>query len=252
MIAIVLLCYFASFCFSYSFKQDQILLLSRKLLTSSPRLPPSSTSIFMANVENFGLLTSILRRVDPAQAKGECFFFFFGGSGALGIGFAQLPKLIKDWNRIRKLNGPTVGGAPLVLGPIATLGYPEMLRVGDVQKIIDDMPEIETIVQNGPKNNYVAQLGYIEREGFIKCFSNDTNPLALQAVYDALSEGGGDLASPVQFKRILDEWTYTGIEGFKKSLTLGQARKYSAIGVFFFLIALVIDLIFESGINAFL
>lgn len=43
-----------------------------------------------------------------------------------------------------------------------------------------------------------------------------------------------------------------GLEAFKSAMLLANARKYSAYAVFFFLIALVFDLIIESGANAFL
>jgi hypothetical protein len=42
------------------------------------------------------LLLSLLRKVNPTEAAGEFYFFFFGGSGALGIGFVQLPKLFDE------------------------------------------------------------------------------------------------------------------------------------------------------------
>jgi hypothetical protein len=64
--------------------------------------------------------------------------------------------------------------------------------------------------------------------------------------------GGGDLAAPTDAAVMITKWKKEGTDGFKGSLTRGQFRKYSAYGVFVFLILLVIDLIVESGSNAWL
>jgi hypothetical protein len=119
------------------------------------------------------LLLNFLQRVDPDQAKGEFFFFFFGGSGALGIGAAQVPKIAAELDFINKLGGSpiTKGGDDLDCNFIATLGYPEPLKIADVQKIIDDAPFVEKILAAGKKKSYMAQIGYLERQGFNDCFT---------------------------------------------------------------------------------
>ena len=152
------------------------------------------------------LLLNFLQRVDPEQAKGEFFFFFFGGSGALGIGAAQVPKIAAELDgmsslyachilhqkilffwcvklsflwflilEIKKLGGSpiTEGGEDLDCNFIATIGYPEPLKVQDVQKIIDNAPYVEKILAAGNKKSYMAQIGYLERQGFNDCFVGD-------------------------------------------------------------------------------
>lgn len=78
-------------------------------------------------------------------------------------------------------------------------------------------------------------------------------PLYL-AVFDALSEGGGDLAAPGKATELITSWKdpENGLQKFKTDLLVANAKKWSAFGVFFFLIVLVLDLIVESGTNAFL
>ena len=50
------------------------------------------------------------------------------------------------------------------------LGYPEPLKTKDIQKIIDDAPYVEKILAAGNKKSYMAQIGYLERQGFNDCF----------------------------------------------------------------------------------
>jgi hypothetical protein len=64
--------------------------------------------------------------------------------------------------------------------------------------------------------------------------------------------GGGDLATPTDAAVMITKWKKEGTDGFVGSLTRGNFRKYSAYGVFVFLILLVLDLIIESGSNAFI
>lgn len=200
------------------------------------------------------LLLSLLQKVDAGQAKGEFFFFFFGGSGALGIGLAQLPGLIQESNFVKSLAGSsTKGGKDLSIFPLATLGYPEALKEDDVQDIINSMPSVEQIYAKGPKKSYMAQRGYLERQGFFDALPK-SNSLALYAAYDALAKGGGELAAPQEARDMIARWKdpQGGLDAFKTDLLLATFRKYSAYTVFFFLIALVFDLIVESGMNAFL
>ena len=51
---------------------------------------------------------------------------------------------------------------------------------------------------------------------------------------------------------MITKWKKEGTEAFKYSLFRGNFRKYSAYSVFVFLILLVLDLIIESGTNAFI
>ena len=74
--------------------------------------------------------------------------------------------------------------------PLATIGLPEPLRIEDVKQVIKTMPSLTEILKKGPKKSYMAQLGYVEREGFNAALP-DGNPLVLYAAFDALARGGG-------------------------------------------------------------
>lgn len=78
------------------------------------------------------------------------------------------------------------------------------------------------------------------------------NPLAVSAVYDAVAGGAGDLLAPEQVSAGIAVLKTNGVDGFQSLLSVATAKKLSAYGVFAFLIALVLDLIVESGTNAWL
>jgi hypothetical protein len=164
-----------------------------------------------------------------------------------------VPKLLAKYKEVQALaGGPSAGGEDFQVNPLGTLGFPEALKAADVQYIIDNMPSVENISDMGVKTSYMSQLGYLEREAFYKALP-EGNPLALFAAFDALGEGGGDLAAPQRVEAIAEGWKGEGGQvQFAADLASANVRKYSAYAVFFFLIALVIDLIVESGANAFL
>ncbi len=137
--------------------------------------------------------------------------------------------------------------------PIATIGYPEPLRVSDVQKIISNIPAVEKILAKGEKKTYLAQMGYVERKAFEDCLPG-CNPLAIYAVFEAISGGGGaGVASPIDVVQKVKLWRESdGIGNFKNELLKSSIKKNLAFIVFAFLISVVLDLIIESGVNAFL
>ena len=59
--------------------------------------PLSLHAVDPSVMEGASMLVSILKRVPDSEAKGAFFFFFFAGSGALGIGGAQIPKLLAEY-----------------------------------------------------------------------------------------------------------------------------------------------------------
>jgi hypothetical protein len=67
----------------------------------------------------------------------------------------------------------TEGGEDLDCNFIATIGYPEPLKTKDVQKIIDNAPFVEKMLAAGNKKSYMAQMGYLERQGFNDCFTGN-------------------------------------------------------------------------------
>ena len=162
---------------------------------------------------------------------------------------AQIPKLIAAQKVLSdKKGGKSLGGENLNISPLATLGYPEPLKIADVEAVIKKL-DINQILKNGPKKSYMAQLGYMEREA-LEITYKDCNPLALYAVHECFSGGGGDLAAPQIAEPMLNNWRNEGgIESFKSDLLSATLKRYSAYSVFVFLILLVLDLIIESGVQ---
>lgn len=198
------------------------------------------------------LLTSLLQKVPQQQAQNEFFFFFFGGSGALGIGAAQIPNLLAEFNDMKALaGGPSKGGEALQCSPIATLGFPEPLREGDIEYIIANLPTVEQIDSKGKKLTFIAKNGGLERDAFAECLPEDTNPLAMYAAFEALAKGNANFANPVDARTIMDEWKQGGVDAFAESFNSSKTIRFSAYSFFAFLLALVFDLVIESGLNAF-
>ena len=184
----------------------------------------------------------------------DFWFFFFGGSGALGIGGAQVPKILKELDQIKALGGkPSLGGPELDTNPLATFGYPEPLRVQDIESIFQNLPDVPTLLSKGDKKTYMSQLGYVEEVALARALP-DANPLALRSLYDAVSGGGGGgVISPSILTQKLAVYREAGgVEAFKTDLLVSSMKKNSAYLAFLSLIALVFDLIIESGVNAFL
>lgn len=141
-------------------------------------------------IESLSFVTSYLQKVSPDQARTEFYFFFFAGSGALGIGAAQIPKIFKEYNALSLLSGSSSeGGDNLDLSPLVTLGFPESIKTNDVQKIINNLPAANKILELGPKRTFMAQSGYMEAEGFYKSLP-ECNKLALYTAFTAFSSGG--------------------------------------------------------------
>uniref|UniRef100_A0A7S1YWS5 Uncharacterized protein n=1 Tax=Trieres chinensis TaxID=1514140 RepID=A0A7S1YWS5_TRICV len=200
------------------------------------------------------LISGIFREVDPDQAKGEFWFQFVAGSGGLGIGIAQIPKIAADIGQIRDLanEGPTAGGETVNIGPLASLFYPAP-SAADVNKVISKVPTAEAIVKQSTSTIYFAKMGYVVEEDFTKVLGKaGCNPLAIKTAFDALSGGKGSAVDPITFADKLGRWKEEGTGAFARDLQGAAVTKISSYGTLLFLVGLVGDLIIESGINGFL
>jgi hypothetical protein len=214
--------------------------LGRKKITSHRRN--------IAQVEEMSTMAeALLQRVDPSEAAASFWFYFLAGSGALGIGASQVPKIKSSYDVLKNYaQSPITEGGEDLLTPF---GYPEPIKTKDVQKILAQLPSVETILQKGEKTSYMAQKGYCERSGFTNALE-DCNPLAANAVFEALSGGAGDLIAPDILSTKMDQ--LKGLDDFQSQLRAATLQKISAYAVFAFLMALILDFIVESGINAWL
>ena len=132
-------------------------------------------------METSTLIQSLIQKVPADQARGEFIFFFLAGGGALGFGVTLIPKLFSQYGEFRSLaGGDSEGGENLNIG-LPGLFYPEPLKRKDVQNIIDKIPSVKILADNGPKLSFIAKQGYIEREGFVKSLPKKSNPLSLYA-----------------------------------------------------------------------
>jgi len=198
------------------------------------------------------ILPSLLVKTTAAAARTEFFFFFFAGSGALGIGGAQIPKLLKEYSDIAKLQGQgtSLGGPELEMNPVGSFGLPCKLKEADLRAIIDSAPSAKEILDAGPKRTFMAQQGYIEREGWDKLLP-DVDAVTRYAVFDCLTGGGStNLAQPLAVQESLRKWKADPtLDSFVSDLTVVKSKKLAAYSFFAFLLLLVIDLVVESANN---
>jgi hypothetical protein len=102
------------------------------------------------NLASSTILEALLQRVDPSLAKGEFYFFFFAGNGALSFGVTILPKILAEYRKIQALKGGvSAGGDDIGFNPLVSFSYPEALRVKDVTNIIEKIPAISVLQAKG-------------------------------------------------------------------------------------------------------
>jgi len=177
--------------------------------------------------------------VDLPSASGDAralfYLWFFGGSGGGGIAVAAFPKMYDRFQTMRSLKdvGPTLGGTPLGLSPFC--GYPRDLYLADVEKILGNTSPVEKMVEDGPKDSFWADMGYLRFEAFAAA-NSDCDPLAVRAVFDSLTTSTSTVV-PDTAQELLDKFR-TDIPAFKRTLLVSKATGYSAIGVLLFLLGL--------------
>lgn len=193
-------------------------------------------------------------------ARQKFWFYFFAGSGAGGIGIAQLPNMFNEAavSRATAGTGPTKGGAALNAGPLVGLYYDTEISESDVADAIQKAPTAEFISSRSESLNYMASKGYIEVRDFIKEMSaKKCNPLASYVLFDSISSGKGGVVSPVVYEEKLAAYREEAPAGGLASSFAGDLNNFLAVkvGAFFGMIfCLLVDVGFiaNAGIAGFL
>eukprot|EP00563_Minutocellus_polymorphus_P018780 CAMPEP_0197716516 /NCGR_PEP_ID=MMETSP1434-20131217/1385_1 /TAXON_ID=265543 /ORGANISM="Minutocellus polymorphus, Strain CCMP3303" /LENGTH=257 /DNA_ID=CAMNT_0043300891 /DNA_START=20 /DNA_END=793 /DNA_ORIENTATION=+ len=201
------------------------------------------------------LLSRLTQEMDKDTARGEFYFFFFAGSGAGGIGLAQIPRIYSEAKSVRALagEGPSEGGEPVNVG-LSSVFYPTMYRK-DIEKAIAKVPPSAKISAQGTSTSYLASKGYIDQSDFVMSLKqNKCNPLASNALFEALSGGSGSVVSPDVLEENLAKYRSESdpVATFVSDLQSASLTKLGAYGGLAFLLFIVFALIIESGVSAFL
>ena len=216
-------------------------------------IPPELHDASILADSSSQMLSRLTQEMDKETARGEFYFFFFAGSGAGGIGLAQIPRIYGELKGIRDLagEGPSEDGEPVNAG-LSSIFYPTMYRK-DVEKVIAKVPSTATISAQGTSTSYLASKGYIDQLDFIASLKQ-CNPLASYALFEALSGGSGSVVSPDVLEENLAKYRSASdpVAAFVSDLQSASLTKLGAYGGLFFLLFIVFALIIESGISAFL
>jgi len=211
----------------------------------------------MSSIHSTSVATSLFwEKIDREAAKGQFYFFFLAGSGAGGIGGGQIPKIYEELRNLQSLKGgPTAGGETLQASGIATIFYPEPLSKADVQQLLKVIPSPEDITSKSDSDSFLVRKGYVTRDDFLKRLMSEenSNPVAAYAIFDALSKGSATFVSPDQMEEAMTKYRDSdGLSAFATDLQTAAVTKISAYSLLAFLLLFVLDLIVETGINAFL
>lgn len=202
-----------------------------------------------------------LTDIDMAEAESFRKYFylwFFGGSGGGGIALTAFPAMYSRFSSMRSLasSTPTLGGPTIQLSPLCL--YPQDISLKDFSQIINNKMTVEQMVQRGPKDSFWAEKGYLRYEAF-EAANPNCNPLALRAVFDALTTSTsivepdvaqkllisfrGDAFSNtgVGSKELFEADVGSGVELFKWTLLKSKFSGYGAIGFLVFLLGLAAE-----------
>lgn len=208
-----------------------------KTSTTTSTSTSTSTTLNLSEVD----LSSIPAASEDARRL--FFLWFFGGSGGGGIALAAFPNMYSRFQEMRSLldEGPTLGGETIGLSPLC--GYPRDISRADLEKVLSNEMSVKTMVEQGPKDNYWAGLGYLRFEAFAAA-NEDCNPLTVRVVFDSLTTNPST-AEPGPSQVLLDEFR-TDVEAFKSTLLKKKATGWSAIGVLFLLLGITANVCGEA------
>ena len=194
-------------------------------------------------------------------ARAKFWFYFFAGSGAGGIGLAQLPSMFTEASAAREtaLTGsPSKGGKALGAGPLVSLYYDNEISLADVSDAISKAPTADFITSNSQSVNFMASKGYIDKNDFIREMDNKgCNALASYSVFDAISSGKGGIVSPIVYDERIQKYREESKERDVASSFVTDLNGFLAVkvGAFFGLVfCLLVDfgLVAKAGIEGFL
>lgn len=227
---------------------------------TKPESPSTSfLSAFLPDLLTADATEEVLTAAD--YARREFWFYFFAGSGAGGIGIAQLPKIFQqaDEARAKIGEGSSRGGASLDAGPLVGIYYDTEISKEDVADAIDKAPTAEFISSRSTSANYMASKGYIEQGDFLKEMeAKGCNPLASYILFNAISSGKGGVVSPVVYDDTLAAYREGSTSaGDVASAFSSDLNKFLAVKVaafFGLVICLLVDLGFiaSAGVTAWL
>jgi hypothetical protein len=134
-----------------------------------------------------------------------------------------------------KEQGPTMGGVE-TLGLSPLCGYPEDLKVKDVEKILNNKLSIERVVEKYPiEDNFLSRKGYLTFAAFEQA-NNGANPLALRAIFDTFAQST-DCCAPDIAQQKMDSYKEDSSR-INGALVYAKVAGYSAIFVLLFLLGL--------------
>lgn len=179
--------------------------------------------------------SAVILPTDVEAARTAFFIWFFGASGAAGIARSTFPKMFKQTMYIQSLKGlgPTQGGEMLNISPLT--GYPEDLRLKDVEQILANPLSAAQIVEQHPVDYFLSKKGYLTFEAF-KLANPDANPLALRAVFDTFATST-NVCEPDKAQRLLDEYRQDILK-FKQNLLFAKIVGFASVFILLFLLGL--------------
>lgn len=173
---------------------------------------------------------------DVESSRTQFFGWFFGASGGAGIARSAFPRMYEQVQYIQSLKGSdtSLGGETLGLSPLC--GYPEDLSIKDLEKVVSNRMNIETMVQKFPiENNFLSRKGYITFAAFEQG-NKGTNPLAVRAVFDTFAQST-DACDPSIAQDKIDSYQ-EDIGRISGALFKSKVTGYVAIFTLLFLLGL--------------
>jgi len=140
--------------------------------------------------------------------------------------------------------GPTAGGDMIPLNPLCF--YPSDISREDYKKIVNNRKSIEQIVDSGPKDSYLAELGYLTYPAFV-AGNPGCNPLALRAIFDTFATGTNNVEPNVAQKAIDSFKADPSGTTFANMLLVSKLRGFSAIFGLLFLLGLADVIAFDAA-----